>query len=156
MVRRWDYNKNRSTCLGKPHPSVIDPNEVQSLRWCGFSGRRAIVGDKDRVKAGRRALLETYLDERADERPNHLLQKSVRIDFDSQSVALSEHRQMLQVADGIFVFGRLSLERREIVPSNQRQRSLIHQRIIERIIEVPTIIQGSLRTLCQVENTVFV
>ena len=85
------------------------------MRWRSSAGSRTIPRGQDRSKVIRRPFTMAHLNERSDDRTDHMFQKTICVGVNRHGVPVSLERQLTQVADRVFVVGEGAFERRKIM-----------------------------------------
>ncbi len=135
---------------------VIHAHKIESL-WRGrWSGRPAVAGLQDGGQVIGGSFVVSDVHQCSEYRSNHVLQKSVGPDGETNQIAVTNAVRPLNVADGIARVGRRSLKRGAITLSRQVTRGAVHAVNIERPDNVPhpQTIQGRAGRL--IEDSIFV
>jgi len=79
------------------------------------AGSRPIPRGQDRREGFRCPFTVAHLNERPDDRTDHMFQKTICVRVNRHHVSVSLERQLAQVADRVFIVGEGAFERRKVM-----------------------------------------
>ena len=85
------------------------------MRRRSSAGSRTVPRRQDRSEGFWRPFTMAHLNERPDDRTDHMFQKTICVGVNRHHVSVSLERQLPQVADRVFVVGEGAFERGEVM-----------------------------------------